>query len=78
MAGTMAEYSDRLKREVVTLVVLVLIVDGLFIAGYFAANLVRASDLVKLIYTGLWTLITLIVVIRGLTRIRALRAGPRE
>lgn len=65
-----------MKREVAVLVALVLLVDGLFIAGYFAAGLVHASDAVKLTYTGLWTLITMVVVLRGLLRIRAQRAGP--
>ena len=78
VAGTMAQRSDRVKREVLALVVLVLIVDGLFIAGYFVGGMVRASDIVKLVYTGVWTVITLIVVLRGLTRIRSLRTGPRS
>jgi hypothetical protein len=71
----MAERADRLRREVVTLVVLVLVVDGLFIGGYFGAGVVRASGAVKLGYVVAWTLATMVVVLRGLTRIRALRAG---
>jgi len=71
----MDERADRVKREVVTLVVLVLLVDGLFIGGYFAAGLVHASTAAKLGYTAVWTLVTLVVVLRGLTRIRAIRAG---
>ena len=75
--GTVAEHSARVKREVITLIVLVLTVDGIFIAGYFAANLAHASDMVKVIYTGVWTVITMIVVLRGLARIRSLRGGGR-
>jgi hypothetical protein len=76
VAGAMAERADRLRRQVVTLVVLVLMVDGLFTGGYFAAGLVRASGGVKLAYTAAWTVVTVVVVLRGLTRIRALRTGP--
>lgn len=76
MAGPMAEHSQRVKREVISLVVLVLIVDGLFIAGYFAAGLAHASAVAKIVYTGGWTVVTMLVVLRGLARIRALRAGP--
>lgn len=75
MAGAMAEHAARLRREVVTLVALVLLVDGLFIGGYFAAGLVRASGPLKLGYTAAWTLVTMVVVLRGLTRIRAIRSG---
>ena len=75
LAPAMDERADRVKREVVTLVVLVLLVDGLFIGGYFAAGLVRASVAVKLGYTAVWTLVTMVVVLRGLSRIRAIRAG---
>lgn len=75
LAAAMDERADRVKREVVMLVGAVLLVDGLFIGGYFAAGLVRASAAAKLGYTALWTLVTLVVVLRGLTRIRAIRAG---
>ncbi len=76
VAGAMAERTDRVKREVLTLLVVVLIVDGLFIVGYFAAGLVRASTGLKVGYTAAWTLVTMVVVLRGLTRIRAIRSGP--
>jgi hypothetical protein len=75
LASAMDQRADRVKREVVRLVVLVLVVDGVFIGGYFAAGLVRASAAAKLGYTAVWTLVTLVVVLRGLTRIRALRSG---
>ena len=71
----MDQRADGVKREVMTLVVLVLLVDGLFIGGYFAAGLVHTSAAAKLGYTAVWTLVTLVVVLRGLTRIRAIRAG---
>jgi hypothetical protein len=75
-AGPMAERTGRVKREVAVLVALVVLVDGLFIAGYFVAGVVRAPDTTKLVYTGLWTLVTMVVVLRGLLRIRAQRAAP--
>jgi len=78
VAGEMAERADRLRREVVALVVLVLVVDGLFIGGYFAAGVARAPGAVKLGYAAVWTLATMGVVLRGLTRIRAIRAGPER
>jgi hypothetical protein len=71
----MDERAERVRREVVTLVVLVLLVDGLFIGGYFAVDLVHASTAEKVGYTVVWTLVTMLVVLRSLARIRAIRTG---
>jgi hypothetical protein len=66
---------ESVRREVLTLIVLVIAVDLVFIAGYFLARLERSSGAVKLGFTVLWTLATLGVVIRGLTRVRRARLG---
>jgi hypothetical protein len=63
----------RLRREVLVLVGLVLAVDAVFLAGYFLAGVARRPDGIKLGYTAAWTLATLLVVLRGLTRVRAER-----
>lgn len=63
------------KREALVLVGLVLAVDAIFIALYFLAGIERASDSVKIGFTVVWTVITLAVVIRGLTRIRSARVN---
>ena len=60
-------------REVLLLVGVVLLVDVLFVAVYFWANLRIAPDAVKLAFTAVWTLVTLGVVIRGLSRVRKAR-----
>ncbi|MBA3444935.1 MAG: hypothetical protein H0T58_08820 [Gemmatimonadales bacterium] len=65
------------KRESAMLVGLVLAVDAAFVAVYFLARIQRASDTTKLVFTVVWTLMTLGVVLRGLNRIRSARsAGP--
>jgi hypothetical protein len=51
----------------------VLVVDAVFIAGYFLFHLDAALDPAKIGYTAVWTVVTLLVVLRGLTRIRSLR-----
>ena len=61
------------KREALLLVGLVLAVDAIFIAVYFAAGIQRAADSVKVAFTVVWTVINLAVVIRSLTRIRSAR-----
>jgi hypothetical protein len=61
------------RREVIVLVALVLAVDLVFVAAYFLTRVRSASDAVKLGFTVLWTLATLAVVVRGLTRLRKAR-----
>lgn len=68
----------RLRREVLVLVGLVLAVDAVFVAGYLLAGVARAPDGVKLAYTAGWTVATLLVVLRGLTRVRAERLRRRH
>lgn len=63
------------RREALVLVALVLAVDALFIAVYFGAGIERASDSMKIVFTVVWTVINLVVVIRGLTRIRSARTN---
>ena len=62
-----------MRRELLLLVGAALVVDVLFIAGYFAFRLYAAPDGAKIGYTAAWTVVTLLVVLRGLARIRALR-----
>lgn len=61
------------RREALVLLGLVLAVDAAFIAVYFLARVQHASDGAKVAFTVVWTVITLAVVLRGLTRIRTSR-----
>jgi hypothetical protein len=70
-AATASEVSVR--REVLTLVVLVVMVDAIFIGVFFLAKLLTMPASYKVGYTLLWTLLTLAVVVRGLNRIRRAR-----
>lgn len=64
-------------REVLLLVGVVLLVDAIFVGVYFLGNFGSISDPAKLAFTVVWTLVTLAVVIRGLSRVRRARlAGP--
>jgi hypothetical protein len=64
---------DPVRREVLWLVLAVLAIDAVFVALYFLARLPTARDAVKLAFTALWTLVTLGIVIRGLSRVRSAR-----
>ncbi len=65
------------RRELLLLVVAVVVVDAMFVAGYLLFHLAAASTTAKLGYTAVWTVVTLAVVLRALTRIRSMRAGHR-
>jgi hypothetical protein len=67
-----------LRREVVTLVLAVLALDAAFVAIYFLAGLGHASDGLKVAFTAGWTLATLAVVIRGLSRMRTARVHRKS
>jgi hypothetical protein len=68
-----------MSREVLHLAIAVVLVDALFIAGYFLFHLERVGGTAKLAYTAAWTVVTLVVVLRALTRIRSLRGrSPRS
>lgn len=64
-----------LGREVLVLIALVLAVDAAFVALYFLTRIEGASDAAKAGFTVAWTIVTLGVVLRGLTRIRRTRLG---
>ena len=70
-----------LKRELLRLVLAVALVHTLFITGHLLFGLARAAAPLKIGYTAAWTAITLLIVLRGLARVRALRrsagAPPR-
>jgi hypothetical protein len=62
-----------IRREVLILVGLVVVIDLVFVAAYFLGRFDRSSDQVKLLFTIVWTFVTLVVVLRGLLRIRKTR-----
>jgi hypothetical protein len=68
-----ADDRGALRREVLRLVGLVLLVDAVFIGCYFVAGLARASVRVTFGYMVVWIVVTLVVVLRGLGRVRAAR-----
>ena len=61
------------KRQLLLLVAAVIVVDAVFISGYFLFRLRAAGDSARIGYTAAWTVVTLLVVLRVLTRIRTLR-----
>ena len=63
-----------MRPELLRLVLAVVVVDVLFIAGYYLFRLATASDPMKVGYAAAWTAVTLVIVLRALVRIRAMRS----
>lgn len=74
----MADDRTALRREVLALVLLVVLIDAAFIAVYVGARLAWAGSGLKVGFTVLWTVVTLLVVLRSLGRIRATRLRLRR
>ena len=62
-----------MRRQLLLLVAAVVVVDACFIAGYFLFDLNTSGNPARIGYTAAWTVVTLLVVLRFLTRIRSLR-----
>jgi hypothetical protein len=70
---TASSRSAQVKRELLLLVGLVLVLDGLFVTAYFVGRLSHASVETRLIFTLVWTGGVLLLAVRGLSRVRRLR-----
>ena len=62
-----------MRRQLLLLVAAVVVVDACFIAGSFLFDLNTSGNPARIGYTAAWTVVTLLVVLRFLTRIRSLR-----
>ncbi len=72
----MAGSAERVRREVLRLVGLVLLVDVIFLGVFFAAGLGNAAANAKLGFTIVWTAANVAAVVVGLNRVRGARS-PR-
>jgi hypothetical protein len=61
------------RKEVLLLITVVLAIDAVFVAIYFAARIRYATDGAKVAFTAVWTLAVLLVAIRSLSKIRRAR-----
>lgn len=78
LPAAMAPELSGVKRELLVLVGLVLAVHAVFAAAYYLAGPRRLTGGLRLGFTLLWTGATLLVVLRGLGRIRARRIRGRR
>jgi hypothetical protein len=65
------------RRQLILLIAAVLVVDGVFVAAYFVGGIWDGSNTGKVVFTVVWTLATLVIVLGGMSRIRAARNRPK-
>jgi hypothetical protein len=63
------------RSEVLRLVVSVMLVDAAAIAVFFVARLGDGTARARIIFAVVWTLVTLVVVLAGLARVRESRSS---
>jgi hypothetical protein len=68
-----ADVRHAVRRELLRLVVAVVLLHALFIAGFYVLRVEHTSSRFRVGYTAAWTIATLVVALRALTRIRRLR-----
>jgi hypothetical protein len=61
------------RRELLHLVVAVVLLHALFIGGFFLFRLEHRTSTPRIAYAAAWTIATLVLVLRALTRIRKRR-----
>lgn len=70
--------SSQLRHYLVRMVLAVVAVDAVALGLYYGFDVRSAAPRTQALFTGAWTLITLIVVLTGMTRIRAARTRARR
>lgn len=67
-----------LKRHLMRMVLAVVALDAVAIGLYYALHVRSAAPRTQALFTGAWTLLTLVVVLTGMTKIRAARVRWRR
>lgn len=67
-----------MKRYLIRMVLAVIAIDAIAIGIYYGLHVRSAAPRTQALFTGAWTLLTLVVVLTGMTRIRAARVRWRR
>ena len=73
MPHVMADPKREIRKQLMVMVALILIIDAIAIAIFRRMGIEDAPRDRKTLFTGVWTLLSAIVVINGLYRIRVAR-----
>jgi predicted membrane protein len=66
-----------MRRHLLEMIGLVIALDAITIGIFYAVGMRSRSRRVQLVFTAVWTVLTLLVVLRGMGRVRAARLSRR-
>jgi hypothetical protein len=66
-----------MKRELLIMIASVVVLDAVVIAIYYAIGITTAPRRTQTIFVAVWTVLTLLLVLRGTGRVRAARIRGR-
>jgi hypothetical protein len=74
----MSVAGQAIRKHLLVLVLAILIVDAIAIAIFRIYRIELADDRTKAVFTGAWMLVSLLIVLNGLYRIRLARNAARR
>lgn len=64
-----------MRRHLIEMIALVAVLDAITIGIYYAVGMTSRAPRVQIVYTAVWTVLTLLIVLRGMNRVKAARLG---
>ena len=66
-----------MRRHLLEMIALVIVLDAITIGVYYALGMKYRPPRVQIVFTAIWTLLTLLVVLRGMGKVRKARLEGR-
>ena len=67
-----------MRKHLMVMIASVLVLDAIAIGTYYLAEIRTAAPTVQYVFVGVWTVATLLIVLRGTGRVRAARVRGRQ
>ena len=71
----MGDRMREIRKHLMIMVALILVIDAIAVAMFSALDIGDAPRRTRTLFTALWTVVTLAIVLNGLYRIRLARGG---
>jgi hypothetical protein len=75
---TLSDTGRQLRRHLFTMIGTVVVVDAAIIAAFYYFEIEQRPDRIRMLFTAAWVLVTLLIVLRGMARIRDVRLRARR
>lgn len=74
----MGAAAPEMRRHLLVMIGIVVVLDAVAIGAYYLLDLRSAAPHIQYVFTAVWTVLTLLVVLRGMGRVRAARLRARR